>query len=138
MGTPRRRIPTSPKPSTPPFFSRISWARRTSVRSISEPDINCAFCVSVVLRTAFFFVVVMLRIPHQNRFAFRKGSRGSLFILAGFFSRRWLFRLIGFLGGFDANLGIVGQAISPRRDHAITFSQAIENLHLIVLPDSCL
>src|ERR1035437_7724929 len=24
IGTPRRRIPTSPKPSTPPFFSRIS------------------------------------------------------------------------------------------------------------------
>src|SRR5208283_2646917 len=58
MGTPRRRMPTNPRPSTPPFFSRISWASRTSVRSISEPDINCAFCRSAVLRTAFFFTVM--------------------------------------------------------------------------------
>src|SRR5208282_6077013 len=42
IGTPRRRIPTSPKPSTPPFFSRISYAHRTSVRSISDADISCS------------------------------------------------------------------------------------------------
>src|SRR4051812_32919624 len=41
-GTPRRLMPTSARFSTP-VFSVISWARRTSVRSISEADINCAF-----------------------------------------------------------------------------------------------
>src|ERR1700721_3066697 len=65
MGTPRRRIPTNPRPSTPPFFSRISWARRTSVRSISEPDINCPFSRSAVLRTAFF-LIVMPPVPYQT------------------------------------------------------------------------
>src|SRR5271169_3595263 len=68
MGTPRRRIPTSPSPSTPPFFSRISWARRTSVRSISEADINCAFCCSVVLRTAFFFTVMRNNASNHSGF----------------------------------------------------------------------
>src|ERR1700740_3606168 len=53
MGTPRRRIPTNPRPSTPPFFSRIWWARRTSVRSISVPDISCAFCCRPVFVTLF-------------------------------------------------------------------------------------
>src|ERR1700740_1403450 len=65
MGTPRRRIPTRPKPSTPPFFSKISWARRTKVRSISEPDINCAFCLSAVVRAAFF-LIVMPRLPRSD------------------------------------------------------------------------
>jgi len=41
--TPRRRIPTSPKSVAPSFFSMISCTRRTSVRSISDADINCAF-----------------------------------------------------------------------------------------------
>src|SRR6516164_1089409 len=42
-GTPRRRIPTRPRASMPPFFSTISWARRTRVRSTSEADMSCAF-----------------------------------------------------------------------------------------------
>src|SRR5580693_6723310 len=41
--TPRRRIPTRPRPVAPLFFSMISWTNRTSVRSISDADINCAF-----------------------------------------------------------------------------------------------
>src|SRR5271155_645420 len=58
IGTPRRRIPTNPKPSTPPFFSTISYARRTSVRSISDADISCAFWRRPVLREgAFAFIV---------------------------------------------------------------------------------
>src|ERR1700751_27407 len=43
MGTPRRLMPTSPRSSEPPFFSTIAWARRTSVRPISEADMSCAF-----------------------------------------------------------------------------------------------
>src|SRR6266404_9751930 len=46
-GTPRRRIPMRQSRSTPPFFSTISCARRTSVRSISEADISCDFSRSV-------------------------------------------------------------------------------------------
>src|ERR1700691_1732956 len=58
MGTPRRRIPTNPRPSTPPFFSTISYARRTSVRSISDADMSCAFWRRPVLREgAFEFIV---------------------------------------------------------------------------------
>ena len=41
--TPRRRIPTSPKSFAPSFFSMISCTSRTSVRSISDADINWAF-----------------------------------------------------------------------------------------------
>src|SRR5205814_4322145 len=41
--TPRWRIPTSPKSLAPLFFSMISCARRTSVRSISDEDMICAF-----------------------------------------------------------------------------------------------
>src|SRR5580698_789212 len=37
-GTPRRCTPTRPRFSAPLFFSIISWARRTRVRSISEAD----------------------------------------------------------------------------------------------------
>src|ERR1700722_5567655 len=58
MGTPRRRIPTNPKPSTPPFFSTISYAKRTSVRSISDADISCAFWRRPVLREGFFAFIV--------------------------------------------------------------------------------
>src|ERR1017187_50105 len=57
-------------------------------------------------------------------------------VLLGLFSRRWPVRLVGLLGSFDANPGIVGQAISPGCDHAIAFREAIENLHLIALADS--
>src|SRR5271170_4698653 len=58
IGTPRRRIPTNPKPSMPPFFSTISYASRTSVRSISDADMSCAFWRSPVLREgAFEFIV---------------------------------------------------------------------------------
>src|ERR1700683_4802149 len=58
MGTPRRRIPTNPRPSSPPFFSTISYASRTSVRSISDADMSCAFWRSPVLREgAFEFIV---------------------------------------------------------------------------------
>src|SRR5208337_3088827 len=39
-GKPRRRMPTSARPSTPLFFSITSWARRTRVRWISEADIS--------------------------------------------------------------------------------------------------
>src|SRR5207249_2014629 len=42
-GTPRRRMPRKANPSTPSFFSTISYARRTMVRSTSDADINCAF-----------------------------------------------------------------------------------------------
>src|SRR5712671_1012955 len=42
-GTPRRLMPTNPRRSTPLFFSTISCARRTRVRSISEADIKRAF-----------------------------------------------------------------------------------------------
>src|SRR3954471_12880098 len=49
-GTPRRLMPTSVRFSTPLFFSTISCASRTRVRSISEPDINCAFSRSGALR----------------------------------------------------------------------------------------
>src|SRR5579862_7236618 len=45
-GTPRRRMPTMPRFSAPLFFSMISWARRTTVRSISEPDISCDFSLT--------------------------------------------------------------------------------------------
>src|SRR5580692_11210556 len=41
--TPRRRMPTIPRSTAPLFFSIISWTSRTSVRSISDADINCAF-----------------------------------------------------------------------------------------------
>src|SRR6266571_3705108 len=41
--TPRRRIPTKPRSAAPSFFSIISWASRTRVRSISEADMSCAF-----------------------------------------------------------------------------------------------
>src|ERR1700677_4789915 len=71
MGTPRRRIPTSPRFSTPPFFSRISCARRTSVRSHAEPEHNCGFCRSAVLRTAFF-LIVMPPVPYQTQIEFGK------------------------------------------------------------------
>src|SRR5947209_5298476 len=49
-GTPRRLMPTRVRFSTPLFFSTISCASRTRVRSISEPDINCAFSRSGALR----------------------------------------------------------------------------------------
>src|SRR3982751_2614777 len=49
-GTPRRLMPTSVRFSTPLFFSTISCASRTRVRSISEPDINCAFSRRGALR----------------------------------------------------------------------------------------
>src|ERR1039458_5374963 len=39
-GMPRRRMPTRARSSLPLLFSTISWARRTSVRSISEADIS--------------------------------------------------------------------------------------------------
>src|SRR5262245_55619545 len=42
-GTPRRRMPMKASLSRSALFSRISWARRTSVRSISEALISCAF-----------------------------------------------------------------------------------------------
>src|SRR5579863_3747833 len=42
-GTPRRRMPTNTSPSFPLLRSTISCARRTSVRSISDEDINCDF-----------------------------------------------------------------------------------------------
>ena len=47
-----------------------------------------------------------------------------------------MIRLVGFRGGFDANLGIVGQTVGSGCDYAIAFREAIENLHLIALPDS--
>src|SRR5580658_2362407 len=53
-GTPRRRIPTSPRLSTPSFFSTISYASRTSVRSISDGDMSCAFWRRPVLREGVF------------------------------------------------------------------------------------
>src|ERR1035438_6042863 len=37
-GTPRRMMPTSPRLATPLFFSTISCASRTRVRSISDAD----------------------------------------------------------------------------------------------------
>src|ERR1035441_6510013 len=42
-GTPRRMIPTNPRLATPLFFSTISWASRTRVRSISDADRICDF-----------------------------------------------------------------------------------------------
>ena len=66
IGTPRRRIPTNPKPSTPPFFSTISYAKRTSVRSISDADISCAFWRRPVLRDGLFAFIV--DVPHKFRF----------------------------------------------------------------------
>src|SRR5580698_4762125 len=42
-GIPRRLMPTSARPSQPLVFSTIWWARRTSVRSISEADIKRPF-----------------------------------------------------------------------------------------------
>src|SRR5215472_2107610 len=42
-GTPRRLMPTSVRSSTPLFFSTISWASRTRVRSISEADMMRPF-----------------------------------------------------------------------------------------------
>src|SRR3989338_5107270 len=53
--TPRRRIPTSARSCRFSVFSTISCAKRTSVRSISDPVIRCAFsrsgirCAWVVL-----------------------------------------------------------------------------------------
>src|SRR5260370_4069855 len=58
IGTPRRRIPTKPSASTPPFFSTISYANRTSVRSISDADINWAFWRRAVLREEFLAFMV--------------------------------------------------------------------------------
>src|ERR1035438_9667650 len=66
MGTPRRRIPTNPKPSTPPFFSTISYAKRTRVRSISDADISCAFWRRPVLRERVLAFIVEL--PRKLRF----------------------------------------------------------------------
>src|SRR5271156_3101531 len=71
IGTPRRRIPTNPKPSTPPFFSTISYASRTSVRSISDADISCAFWRRPVLREgAFAFIVACTSQNVSNRMNF--------------------------------------------------------------------
>ncbi len=42
-GTPRRWMPAKASLSRSLVFSRISWASRTSVRSISEALINWAF-----------------------------------------------------------------------------------------------
>src|SRR4051812_642195 len=43
IGMPRRLMPTRPRLSTPLAFSTISWASRTSVRSISLADIRRDF-----------------------------------------------------------------------------------------------
>src|SRR5271157_2607519 len=67
---------------------------------------------------------------------------GLLGIFLRLFSRRllvrWVIRLVGLRGGFDTNPGVVGQSIGTGCDYAITFREAIQNLHLIALPDSCL
>src|SRR5580658_9838269 len=42
-GTPRRRMPIKASLSRSLVFSRISWARRTSVRSISDALMSWAF-----------------------------------------------------------------------------------------------
>src|ERR1035437_7340163 len=42
-GTPRRMIPTNPRFATPLFFSTISCASRTRVRTISDADRICDF-----------------------------------------------------------------------------------------------
>src|SRR4051794_1291321 len=49
-GTPRRLIPTIARSAAPLFFSAISCARRTSVRSISEADMSWPFSRRLELR----------------------------------------------------------------------------------------
>src|SRR5271154_137661 len=46
-GTPRRLMPMRPRFFPPSFFSTISWARRTRVRSISEADMRRLFSRSL-------------------------------------------------------------------------------------------
>src|SRR5690348_15364193 len=50
-GAPLLSIPTSIRFPMPLFRSRISWARRTSVRSISEADMSCPFSLAGLLLT---------------------------------------------------------------------------------------
>src|SRR6266851_5007325 len=58
IGTPRRRIPTNPSASTPPFFSTISYANLTLIRKISDADINWAFWRRAILREGFLAFIV--------------------------------------------------------------------------------
>src|SRR5215469_11874257 len=74
IGTPRRRIPTSPKSSEPPFFSMISCARRTSVRSISDEDMSCAFWRSPDLGAEF--LVAMTGLHHTRPRLWRARTLG--------------------------------------------------------------
>ena len=67
-GTPRRLMPTSARSSLPLLFSTISWARRTSVRSISEADISLPLVRREVLLLASLMVL----------------SRGRLSVLVAF------------------------------------------------------
>src|SRR5665213_2950529 len=58
-GTPRRLMPTSPRFSQPSCFSTISWARRTSVRSISEADMRRPFSRSLGLLSGSLSVLLV-------------------------------------------------------------------------------
>src|SRR5277367_953574 len=62
-GTPRRLMPTSPRSSAPLFFSMISWARRTSVRSISEADMIRPFSRNF---GAVFFSDILWLLPDDT------------------------------------------------------------------------
>ena len=67
-GTPRRLMPISTRSSLPLLFSTISWARRTSVRSISEADISLPFTrrVGVVVFFAHGFSRALLSSSHPG------------------------------------------------------------------------
>src|SRR5215470_15363820 len=57
-------MPTKPRRSTPLFFSTISCARRTSVRSISDADIRRVFSRSTIC--AFVLWVFMTEVEGRT------------------------------------------------------------------------
>src|SRR5207249_4587360 len=96
-GSPRRRTPRKASPSTPSFFSTISYARRTIVRSTSDADISCAFwrkgAVSGIASGLISFLsgfVVGFRlywsggskVKQRNRLLKTQGSSHGLSVLA--------------------------------------------------------
>src|ERR1019366_5306546 len=78
-GTPRRMMPTSPRLATPLFFSTISCASRTRVRSISEADRICDFSRRL---EGWMEALVM---PFAS---YESPSRGATFTLHTVFLRR--------------------------------------------------
>ena len=80
-GTPRRRTPTSPRSVLPLLYSIISWASRTSVRSISEADMSCTFSRTAGLRSAWELInaasYALGALCSKNEMPFRRKVEGN-------------------------------------------------------------